>query len=347
MISQTPRPSILVGGFVLFIGEIMNIVKLYICAFIAMTISTAMASDEILCEPGYYKKNNECVKPPAGNISPGGNSNSYTPCSYTKYANEDQSECIPCPPEYPYTSYYGARIEDCFNICAPGTYMESVSATKCTSVGTDAWAPLHTYYYGHDYKTDNTVHKCPGTTKTLGRIGNGANDETDCAYLLHIGDNVIRMVGKKKTSPALAILINDTTYYAQMSETKRPISSGTEQKLHIDFADKHYYAHDDTAIIRDAYPWESVDFDWAETGKHTYDTENSTWSVQLKNSTWTGIAQSRNNGTECYCKMLSPAVSDWSQHPHHANHNSCAFTCAWGLSGTPTYRANIIDRLIE
>ncbi len=326
----------------------MRLANLYLFMFVCITTCPAMAADEILCEPGYYRNNNECMRPPLGAVSPGGDSESYTWCVWTQYASADQSECISCPPEYPYTNYGRTSIEGCFDICMGGTYKESVSATECTNVATDEWAPLHMYYYGHDYKTDNTLHKCPGQQKTLGHLGYGADDETDCAHVLHIGDASIRLVGKKKTSPALAASINGATYYAKMSAVKYPMSMATGKTLNTEMNNTHYYIYDDTVPDRDAYPWESPDFDWAEQGSYTFDTTNQTWTVYFKNSTWSGLAQCQDE--LCSCKMLSPAITEWwDGKPVNGSEcmDRCALECGWSFAHGPVYKKLLLENLIE
>ena len=234
----------------------------------------------------------------------------------------------------------------CSRICMGGTYMEQTTDTECTSVGTGFWAPIHQYYYGHDANTDNTLHPCPIGTQTLGKLGYGADDATDCARILHIGNNVIRLIGKKKTSPALAMSVNGTTYWAQISSTPTQMNNRTDGVLRVSVGDIEYWVHDDTIVTRAPYPWESMDYDFGEFGTRTQDLESNTWSVKFADSTWSGLA--RCDGDICECKMLSPAVSEWVWRGRYSNcEQKCTNECSWAYANGPVYKKAIISAVSE
>lgn len=224
--------------------------------------------------------------------------------------------------------------------------MARVTDTECTTVGVNYWAPMHVYYYGNNATTDDTLHLCPPGTRTLGTIGYGADDATDCAPALHVGNYTLRMVGKKKTSPALAVLFNGATYWAQMSTVSTPMNNMVTGMLRTSVDDTEYWVHDDTIATRAPYPWESPDYDWGEVGHHTYDFATNTWTIKFTNSTWSGL--SRCIGDTCECKMMAPAVSEWLHRSIYSNcEQRCAHECSWAYANGPRYKQMIISAVPE
>lgn len=311
-------------------------------------ITSTFAADR--CDPGYYLLDGECTRPPAGHVSKGGTSTTYTACAHTSYANEDQTQCLPCPDEYPSAGYAVTSINGCHRICSGGTYMASVNDTFCTTVTADYWAPMATYKYGHDATTDGTLHRCPEGTQTQGTSGYGADDKTDCARVLHIGDYTMRMTGLKRTSPALGILMNGDKYWARLSSTIQNMSATSAGHLNILYKGTQYYAFDDTIQTGESYPWEAEDFDWSENGTYSYDKDAQTWIVNFSHSTWSGIAECTDTSI-CYCTMLSPALtSQYHRVTPSVNTDcvgKCALECGWGFATTASYRQALIKLVIE
>ena len=106
----------------------------------------------------------------------------------------------------------------------------------CTDVGAGYWAPATALGYGET----NDRNQCPVGTTTVG-YGHGADESTDCAYELHLGDKTIYAKTTKPTTPALNIMTAaGSTFYIGLSPSNHTLSN-----LHLSDGVNQYTAYDD------------------------------------------------------------------------------------------------------
>lgn len=86
------------------------------------------------------------------------------------------------------------------------------------------------------YCTDGERYACPTGLVTAGH-GLGADEETDCGRVLHIGDQEVILRSGIATTPSLRVLIDGTTFYGKLDST------GTYGTIHIG----NYTLYDDRA----------------------------------------------------------------------------------------------------
>ena len=109
----------------------------------------------------------------------------------------------------------------------------------CIDVEPGYWAPETVLGYG---ETSNR-NECPMGTTTVG-YGHGADEASDCARELRLGNTTIYSKKTKTTTPALNIMTSSgDMFYIGLSNTNHTLSN-----LHLSDGVVQYTAYDDSLI---------------------------------------------------------------------------------------------------
>ena len=123
------------------------------------------------------------------------------------------------------------RVFAClFTLC----FMGSANATSATNCGAGKYKASHQVVYGSTSSCDS----CPTGLTTIG-YGAGADEAGDCGHILHVGSDKLYLRSTKKTTPALNVKVDDTTFYGNMS-------TATKGKLRVNKDGTTYSVHDDS-----------------------------------------------------------------------------------------------------
>ena len=166
-----------------------------------------------LCNDGYMRNGDTCVTCPAGYQCVDG----LLVCPVGQYASG--MTCLDCP-----TAYHDRApgnnapqsVNQCQIKCDVGTYIASAKATTCTAVSERYWNDVNYTNWGSVGKRN----QCPDGLTTIGH-GRGADSESDCGKILHIGKYTLHLRSIKLTSPALAIQYGNRILYGDMSQKEQ------------------------------------------------------------------------------------------------------------------------------
>ena len=319
------------------------------------------------CQPGSYSyyvydENN------GGSVVHYGESYNCTKCGGNTYSDKEAAtECTPCLDNYVITS---GNSHDtalmCELACPGGSYVPYANSTTCANVGVGYWVSANTTPQGEVGKR----YACPAGMTTIG-YGLGADEAGDCGRILHVGDNKLYLRSDKKTTPSLNVLVDGTKFYGNMSTESKTLTSGVDESLRIKNGDTTYSVYDDMVDYKSS----------SGSATKLNPTINSTsivpanisasagvtnWSAVFSYGTLSGIsactadAGSRFNvdetknfaaggsGSQCWCKMTSPATSGWVYITSLGStcNNKCAYICAQNIGSNrnaPTTRTNMFS----
>ncbi|MBN1324716.1 MAG: hypothetical protein JW974_00640 [Alphaproteobacteria bacterium] len=224
-------------------------------------ISTAGSSTLTTCTAGYYCPSTlinygvtggaiECL---AGTYSRGGNS-TCTACTIGSYnTNNGENSCIACQ-DGTTTSTTGKT--SCDAICSNNNNYDSswanatwlsgsntvnnlCSISGCFGgyyVAVDACDAVGTTYWSADGLITRTA--CDAGLTTIG-FGAGADEAGDCGKVFNIGSNQVHLRSQKKTTPALYIQLNGSTYYGNMD-------TGQKGSIRANYNGIDYSIYDDS-----------------------------------------------------------------------------------------------------
>ena len=127
------------------------------------------------------------------------------------------------------------NVNDCKISCDGGEYLATKNATSCSDVTPGYWAAPSTVSQG----STGVRNACASGLTTIG-FGAGADEAGDCGRVLHIGDDTLYLRSDKKTTHALHVGINGTTFYGNMGTD---LSRGS---LRIKLGSTTYSVYDDS-----------------------------------------------------------------------------------------------------
>lgn len=127
------------------------------------------------------------------------------------------------------------NFNDCKISCDGGEYLATKNATSCSDVTPGYWAAPSTVSQG----STGVRNACASGLTTIG-FGAGADEAGDCGRVLHIGDDTLYLRSDKKTTHALHVGINGTTFYGNMGTD---LSRGS---LRIKLGSTTYFVYDDS-----------------------------------------------------------------------------------------------------
>ena len=127
------------------------------------------------------------------------------------------------------------NVNDCKISCDGGEYLATKNATSCSDVTPGYWAAASTVSQG----STGVRNPCASGLTTIG-FGAGADEAGDCGRVLHIGDDTLYLRSDKKTTHALHVGINGTTFYGNMGTD---LSRGS---LRIKLGSTTYSVYDDS-----------------------------------------------------------------------------------------------------
>lgn len=127
------------------------------------------------------------------------------------------------------------NFNDCKISCDGGEYLATKNATSCSDVTPGYWAAPSTVSQG----SAGVRNACASGLTTIG-FGAGADEAGDCGRVLHIGDDTLYLRSDKKTTHALHVGINGTTFYGNMGTD---LSRGS---LRIKLGSTTYSVYDDS-----------------------------------------------------------------------------------------------------
>ena len=122
--------------------------------------------------------------------------------------------------------------------CDPGTYLAK-DAISCSLCLENHFCNGGTFAYNAEQ--DNGISECEGELSPT-----GATSNADCGKKLHVGNDYIYVYKEKRTSPAMAIDLNGTTYYAMLTTERKQMNKDTTHKMHVEYNGSSYYAYDKT-----------------------------------------------------------------------------------------------------
>ena len=140
-------------------------------------------------------------------------------------------------------TYAGCKaISPCtnFSYCVDGvryTPDAGYYATGCSTTSRGYYCKGQAQCGTSYYCTGGEQYACPTGLVTAG-YGLGADEETDCGRVLHIGDQEVILRSGVATSPSLRVLIDGETFYGKLDST------GTYGTIHIG----NYTLYDDRAM---------------------------------------------------------------------------------------------------
>lgn len=79
----------------------------------------------------------------------------------------------------------------------------------------------------------------------------GAKSAGDCGKIIHIGENFMYLTSVKQTSPAFAVRLGDSVYYANMApvaDGKKSMNINTNASLHARYDGEEYIIYDNTVV---------------------------------------------------------------------------------------------------
>jgi len=161
-----------------------------------------------VCDEGYMQDGATCTTCPAGYQCVNG----VLVCPPGQYASG--MTCVDCPAFYQDRAPDNTApqsVDQCQIKCDGGMYLASANDTSCSQVSAGYWNNINYTNYG----SVGTRNKCPDGLTTIG-WGPGADSESDCGKILHIGDYKLYLHSVKLTSPSLAIQYGDHVLYADM-----------------------------------------------------------------------------------------------------------------------------------
>lgn len=165
------------------------------------------------CDDGYMRDGDTCTMCPAGYTC----INGMIACPAGQYASDKQ--CLPCPEFYDGRSpdnIAPQSVNQCQIRCDGGTYLANANDAHCTNVGAGYWVSENYTNYGDA----GVRNQCPDNLTTVG-FGAGADSNTDCGRILHVGNYQIYLRSGKTTVPSLAVQIGNRILYGDMSPEER------------------------------------------------------------------------------------------------------------------------------
>ena len=133
--------------------------------------------------------------------------------------------------------------------CIAGYYLtytdkNNPETAYCAPVGAGHWsAGGQKVYYGKS----GSYNSCPAGETTVG-FGIGADEAGDCGYKMHVGNSEMYLRSTKLTTPALNVLRNGKTYYANMTPVfDFKVSKDATQSFRAEYNDQEYWIYDQSA----------------------------------------------------------------------------------------------------
>lgn len=162
------------------------------------------------CDSGFFQNGNTCIVCPSNLECMDGK----IVCPIGQYASGNS--CMNCPEHYTDRASDNTApqsVNECQIKCDGGTYLATANSTECTNVGAGFWNPTTYTFYGNA----GNRNQCPQKLTTIG-YGRGADSESDCGKILHIGNYKLYLRGVKLTSPALAVQYGNRILYGDISQ---------------------------------------------------------------------------------------------------------------------------------
>ena len=156
---------------------------------------------------------------------------------------------------YPYDVVCDAQLTANTAKCVAGTYLPANATptdTECQICEEDSYCPGYDYYSDEGFTPSDYDQGIESCTDGM-RSPMGTKSFLDCGYIMHVGNDVMYLSQKKQTgSPSLAVQWGSNKAYASMSPVPsdtslaKPITSGSNVKLHVKYKNVEYTVHDNT-----------------------------------------------------------------------------------------------------
>lgn len=126
--------------------------------------------------------------------------------------------------------------------CPAGTYLPA-GATSCSVCPENSYCTGDSYEYS--LTNDQGAETClPGKVSPQGSKSAG-----ECGKIMRVGEDILYLTSEKQTTPALAVKIDGSVYYAKMtalSSGAKPMNGATTKSLRTKISGIEYSIHDNT-----------------------------------------------------------------------------------------------------
>jgi len=124
--------------------------------------------------------------------------------------------------------------------CEPGQYLPK-NATAC------AICPADNYCVGASYTYSTTADQGISACTTGLVAPEGTTTAGGCGKILHVGEDIMYLTSEQQTTPALAVRIDGTVYYARTTRGEKAMNGTTTRSLRTRINGFEYSIHDNTA----------------------------------------------------------------------------------------------------